>query len=307
MGAATRDMEIWGRGWPAMIALMTLWSVGSHLIMPVRSSIGMDLATDGRKGRRLGQIQGAGIAASILGCGLVWAVLELTPKNYRLVYVIGGVVAVGAAAVFFLMRMPGAHLSRPKFVFRREYWLYYLLAFFFGARKQIFITFGPWVLVRIFHQDAVIFAKLLIAGAALGVLFQPALGRAIDQFGERKVLMADSALILSICMGYGFANHLGSQRLALWLLYACFVTDQLLFGVNMARDTYMSKIALKPEHVAPSLSLGVTINHAVSMSVPSVGGLIWVRYGHSWVFLCAAGVAVLMLIFTSQIRTGKHG
>ena len=136
------------------------------------------------------------------------------------------------------------------------------------------------------------------------MLFQPALGRAIDRFGERKVLMVDSVLILSICMGYGFANHLGSPQLALWLLYACFVVDQLLFGVNMARDTYMSKIALKPEHVAPSLSLGITINHAVSMSVPSLGGLIWIRYGHSWVFVGAAGVAVLMVIFTSMVRTG---
>jgi MFS family permease len=307
LGAGMIGVAVWGGTWPAMVALMTVWSVGSHLIMPVRSSIGMDLAHDGRKGRRLGQIQGASIAASVLGCALVWGTLDLMPKNYRLVYVIGGAVAVGAAAVFFTMRMPGARLSRPKFVFRREYWLYYLLAFFFGARKQIFITFGPWVLVRIFHQEAVIFAKLLIAGAILGVLFQPALGRAIDRFGERKVLMTDSLLILGICLGYGFANRFGDERLALWLLYACFVADQLLFGVNMARDTYMSKIALKPEHVGPSLSLGVTINHAVSMSVPSLGGLIWVRFGYQWVFVGAACVAVLMLIFTSRIRTEGAG
>jgi MFS family permease len=307
VGAGMIGVGIWGGGWWAMIALMTVWSVGSHLIMPVRSSISMDLAHDGKKGRRLGQIQGVGIAASIVGYALVWVVMDLMPRNYRLIYIIGGAVALGASAVYFMMRMPGAHLSRPKFVLRREYWLYYLLAFFFGARKQIFITFGPWVLVKIFHQEAIIFAKLFIAGAVLGMVFQPALGRAIDRFGERTVLMADSVLILSICMGYGFADHLGNPRLALWLLYTCFVADQLLFGVNMARDTYMSKIALKPEHVAPSLSLGITINHAVSMSVPSLGGLIWILYGHSWVFVGAGGVAVLMVIFTSMVRTGKHG
>jgi len=27
------------------------------------------------------------------------------------------------------------------------------------------------------------------------------------------------------------------------------------------------------------------------------------RYGHQWVFVCAGGVAVLMVIFTSQVRT----
>ena len=304
VGAGLIGVAIWGGGWSAMMALMILWSVGSHLIMPVRSSISMDLAPDGKKGRRLGQIQGASIAASIVGYALIWVVMDLSPKNYRLIYIIGGVVALGAAAVFFAMRMPGAHLSRPKFIFRRRYWLY-LLAAFFGARKQIFITFGPWVLVQIFHQEANIFAELFMAGAVLGLVFQPALGRAIDRFGERKVLMVDAMLIFCICAGYGFADHLGNHRLALWLLYACFVADQLLFGVNMARDTYMSKIALKPEHVAPSLSLGITINHAVSMSVPSIGGLVWIRYGYSWVFVGAACVAVLMVIFTSMVRTDR--
>jgi membrane protein YdbS with pleckstrin-like domain len=73
----------------------------------------------------------------------------------------------------------------------------------------------------------------------------------------------------------------------------------------MARDTYMSKIALKPEHVAPSLSLGITINHAVSMSVPALGGLVWIYYGHSWVFIGAGCVAVLMVVFTSMVRTDR--
>ena len=304
VGAGMIGLALGGaRHWWLMIAMMTVWSAGSHLIMPVRSSISMDLAREGMKGRRLGQIQGATIAASILGCALVWIVMDLTPKNYALVYIIGGIVAFGAAAVFFTMRMPGAHLRRPKFVWRREYWLYYLLAFFFGARKQIFITFGPWVLVKLFNQDAIIFAKLWIVAAVLGVLFQPALGRAIDRFGERKVLIVDSILIFSICMGYAFAQRFANQQVAVGLLYACLVTDQLLFGVNMARDTYLSKIALKPEHVAPSLSLGITINHAVSMTVPTFGGLLWMKYGYQYVFLCAAGVAVLMLIFSSRVRT----
>jgi len=117
------------------------------------------------------------------------------------------------------------------------------------------------------------------------------------------VLIADSLLIVAICMGYGFAHRLGSERLAIALLYACMVGDQLLFGVNMARDTYLSKIARKPEDIAPSLSLGVTINHAVSMSVPSLGGLLWMGCGHTWVFVAAGGIAVLMLLTSTRVRT----
>jgi len=167
----------------------------------------------------------------------------------------------------------------------------------------VFITFGPWVLVRIFHQPAWVFAQLWIAAAILGVFFQPLLGRAIDRLGERTVLMADSVLILLVCLGYGFAHAFGNHAVALGILYTCFVGDNLLFGVNMARDTYLSKIVVRPDHLAPTLSLGISVNHAVSMSIPSLGGLMWMKYGHSSVFLATAGVAVLMGIFSSMVRT----
>jgi len=81
------------------------------------------------------------------------------------------------------------------------------------------------------------------------------------------------------------------------------VLDLLLFGVNMARTTYLSKIAVKPEDVSPTLALGVTINHAVSMSLPAVGGLMWMSLGHSAVFMAAACIAVLMFVFSCMIRT----
>jgi MFS family permease len=226
--------------------------------------------------------------------------------DYTLILCFGAAAALVAAVALWFMRMPDAHLSRPRFVWRRRYWLYYTLAFLFGARKQIFITFGPWVLVRVFHQPAYIFAQLWIAAALLGVVFQPALGRAIDRFGERLVLMADSALILLICLGYGWSHVLPYRGLALALLYACFVADNLLFGINMARDTYLAKIAERPEDISPSLSLGVTINHAVSMSLPAVGGLVWAKMGHPAVFMAAAGVAVLMAAFSSLVSTPER-
>jgi MFS family permease len=286
-----------------MLIFMLLWSIGAHLIMPVRSSLGMALAHEGGVGRRLGQIQGTAIAASIAGCLLVWIGMKYLKADYRVVFSLGGAAALAAGLILLAMRMPSAHLQRPKFVWNRHYWLYYTLALLFGARKQIFITFGPWVLVKIFNQPAYIFAQLWIVASVLGVVFQPALGRAIDRFGERKVLMADSICVFVVCAGYGCAHWLGNAGWALAILYACFVGDQLLFGVNMARDTYLAKIAVKHEDISPTLSLGVSINHVVSMSVPSIGGLLWVKFGHPSVFLGAAGIAGLMFVFSRLVRT----
>jgi predicted MFS family arabinose efflux permease len=226
----------------------------------------------------------------------------MAPSKPKAIFLMGGVASLVAGGVLLAMRMPGAHLARTPLVWNRRYWIYYAISFLFGARKQLFITFGPWVLIKIFHQPAVIFAQLWMVASALGVLFQPLLGWAIDRLGERRVLMWDAGVIFLVCLGYGFAEHLGGGGGALWLLYGCFVIDQLLFGTGMARDIYLSKIALRKEDVAPTLSLGVSINHIVSMSIPWVGGWVWERYGYSKVFLGAAVVALATGCLANWIR-----
>src|SRR5450759_3318128 len=243
VGVGMLGIAIWGASWTIMLVFMFVWSTGLHMIMPVRSSVGMELAHAEHKGRRLGQIQGVGIAASIVGCAVVWILMKYLSAGYRTMVIIGGIVALGAAFILCTMWMPNAHLQRPKFVFRRQYWLYYTLAFLFGARKQIFITFGPWVLIKIFHQPAYIFAQLWMVAGALGVVFQPALGRAIDRFGERWVLMTDSGMVFLVCIGYGYAHLIGSHALALGVLYACLVGDLLFFGPTTEPATYPDPIA----------------------------------------------------------------
>ena len=290
-----------------MLAALLLWSTGQHLIMPVRSSIAMDLAGGAAtRGRRLGQVNSYTAAASVVGFGLVWALLAWVGPSYQLVFTVAGICAVIGALALFFMRMPGAHLTRPRLVWNWNYRLYYLLAFFFGARKQIFLTFGPWLLIKVFHQPAILFAKLMMVSAVLAILFQPALGRAIDRFGERRVLMVDAMVTFLVCMGYGCAHWLGQTWLALGVLCFCFMLDQLFVGTGMARDIYLSKIAVRREDIAPTLSMGVTINHLVSMSIPALGGMLWVCYGHDKVFFAAALLALVMLFFTNRLRVPKE-
>ena len=279
-----------------------------HVCMPIGSSLGMSLASAERRGRRLGQIAAVRTSATIIGCLFVWVVIDRWPRAYLLsaysaVFLIGGLLALVAMVVYWRMTGLGIQGERPRLVVRKEYWLYYVLALLFGARKQIFVTFGPWVLVREFGRPASTFARLGIVGAIIGVFFNPALGKLIDRVGERAILVADSLLLVLVCAGYGFADRLGLGDRALYVLYACFVVDQLLFAVNMARDTWMSKIARRPEDIAPTLSLGITINHAVSMSIPTLGGWVWDTYNYRWVFVGAACVALAMLAFASQVRT----
>ena len=54
-----------------------------------------------------------------------------------------------------------------------------------------------------------------------------------------------------------------------------------------------------------SLSVGVSIDLAVSMSIPTLGGIVWVLYGYPWVFVGAAAIAALNLIAAAFIRVPR--
>jgi predicted MFS family arabinose efflux permease len=297
-----------GRDYGWMLMFMTLWSVGQHVYMPIEASLAIHMSRPGQQGRRLGQVSASFVAATVVGASIVWVGERYLHARYGTTFLIGGSAAMAAALLLTRLRQPGTmHARRDKLVVRRRYSLYYLLCVLFGARKQVFITFGPWVLIKVFNQHAYNIAQLWIVAALIGIFFRPQLGKAIDRFGERVVLRVDAVILLLVCLGYGFARGLGIGHWALRLTYVCFVTDQVMFCATMAHNTYLHKIALSPRDITPSLSLGVSINHAVSMSVPTLGGLLWVTYGYRWVFVAAAGVAVLMFAAASQIRVRIGG
>ena len=307
IAAGMLGLGLLGSVWWRMLLFMVIWSAGTHLSMPITRSLTMSLAPEERRGRRLGQLGAVSRLGTIAGCLLVWAMLSRTVRSYLPTFAAGAAAAAVAAGLVASLRGVGTEEPRPRLLLRRRYWIYYALETLFGARKQIFITFGPWVLVKIFGERPATFAKLWIAAGFLGILFQPSLGTLIDAVGERAILLADGAAIFAVCVAYGFAEKLiASRRWALRVLYAAYIFDQLLFSVGMARATYVSKVAPSPEEVAATLSMGVTINHAVSMSVPSLGGWVWDAYGYHWVFVGAAGVAMLVMVFASRVRVPRR-
>jgi hypothetical protein len=62
---------------------------------------------------------------------------------------------------------------------------------------------------------------------------------------------------------------------------------------------------LLPEDLTPTLSLGVSIDHTVSMTVPFLGGLLWMYAGYPAVFGAAACIAICYLFAASFIRDAK--
>jgi hypothetical protein len=307
MAVGQIGIALWGHQYGLMLAGMIVWSAGMHLQMPITRAIGLTLAKEGG-GTMLGRLSGIQTGAMIIGSGLLWMGLGNTSWAYMPVFLLASAACIAGAVLYCFMRpVEGQAGERPKFIFRRRYWLFYVLNILFGARKQVFITFGPWVLIKVFGEPVSTIAMLNVVAAFLGMIFSPQLGRLIDRIGERAVLMGDAVLLVGVCLGYGFADQLGLGRFAIDLICASFVLDQVLFNVGIARATYMRKIAEKKEDVTATFSLGVTIDHAVSMSIPTLGGMVWVVYGYQYVFLGAACIAGLNLIATSLIRVPPPG
>jgi len=293
-------------GYAHMIAWLFIWSCGAHLMMPLETALAIQLSEEGRSGTRLGQVQFVGTFGLLIGALLVWRVIGRFEAQYRIAFLTAGAAALIAAVIF--MRMPVTQprtREQTRLVFKKRYSLFYLLCVLFGARKQVFITFGPWVIVKVFEQPMTVLGKLWFIAGVLGLIFKPFLGRMIDRLGERCVLVVDGLVLMAVCIGYGFAESWVSREAALYILYACFVVDNLMFAVGMARHTYVSKIAEDPGDITPTFSTGITINHAVSMTVPVLGGILWKAKGYPAVFVAAAVVALLTTISACFVRVPK--
>jgi predicted MFS family arabinose efflux permease len=285
-----------------MVVWLFIYSLGQHLFMPLSAKIGMDLAHEGRAGRRLGQLNAIRNLATILGSFLVLLGFKYLDFDFKFTFTLSALALITAAFLLFLMTPEKTSTPKTILKLHREYKLYYILALLSGSRKQLFITFAPWVLVTIFKQPTQIIATLLTIGGIIGIIFQPFLGWAIDKYGERVVLSLEAFSLIFICFGYGFARTLLPEKTALLLVCCCYLLDQMVFSVSMARSTYMKKIALQPDHVQPALSAGVSIDHIFSISAAIVGGIIWTRYGYQYVFLFGMGIAVANLIAALQVK-----
>ena len=206
-----------------------------------------------------------------------------------------------------MFSMKPEEASKPKVFLRlhKEYRLYYLLAVLYGSRKQLFITFAPWVLVTVFHQPTQTMATLFTIGGIIGILFQPLLGWTIDHFGERVVLASEAVLLVVVCFGYGFARSLFPEGTAFLITCGFYLMDQILMSVSMARSTYMKKIALQPTDVQPALTASVTIDHVFSIAIALLGGVIWNTFGYQYVFLLGVVIAIINFTAAMQVRVPK--
>ena len=288
-----------------MVIWLFIYSLGQHTFMPVNATIGMELAAEGKTGQRLGQLNAVRNLATILGSFLIYLGFQFMGFTYQHTFALATVAFLTASFLLFKMKPEESRAPKAFLKLKREYSLFYLLAVLYGSRKQLFITFAPWVLVKVFQQPPQTLATLIMIGGVIGILFQPLLGWMVDHFGERNVLAGEAVMLIFVCFGYGFAKSLFPESIAFLVICVCYLLDQMLMSVSMARSTYLKKAALRPEDIQPALTAAVTIDHVFSISAALVGGVIWSNFGFEYVFLLGTFIALANLFTALRIRLPK--
>lgn len=295
--------------------LLCLWlgvaSFGQHFFMVIVDAIVLHTASPENRSLRLGQMKSLITAAGLVASAFVWFKWKYISQDFNTDFIISGTCAFIGGLIFVIMK-PAGHFKkcsswRDRMVLKKQYSLYYVLEAFFGARKQVFITFGFWLLVFTLGKSPAYMGKLMLIAGVIGLGFRPFIGKIIQVYGERRALICESVLIVLVCVGYAFSMKLFSVETASIILSACFIADASLFAFGMARSSYLARTVEKKDDLTPSLYSGMAINHVTSIIGAVLGGLLWKVTGdHLWVFLFAAVLGVIYGILANHVKDGKH-
>jgi len=281
------------------LAMTTLvMSFGFHYYETTNQSLTLQYFDKGTSPWVFGKQRSVAAASSIaIGLG-IW-VLEPFLSYTQLYLLIGGLII--AAAVWGFFQDPTDKNLVPqhkKMIIRSKYWLFYFLTFMSGARRQIFIAFAVFLLVKKFGYSVQEITILFVINNVVNYFLSPMIGRAIIRYGERKVLSVEYFSLIFIFVGYAITD----SKLVGAVLY---ILDHIFFNFAIAIRTYFQKIG-DPRDIAPSMAVSFTINHIAAVFLPALGGIVWM-IDYRIVFIAGAVMSLISLAATQLIRVPRDG
>ena len=286
-----------------------IYSLGEHLVMPVRSAIAMQVSREGHAGQSLGYLTGIMNFGSVAGSIIVAAVFFIgshwigykSKTLFNLIWLF--IFALMMISVFctFSRNAPNQPSKRPRLYFNRKFNKFYALELFYGARKQIFLTFAPYVLIREYNFSTAAMALLLGICAAVNIFAAPAVGKLTDRFGYRSIMIWDTVILCGVCLLYGYAGVLFPLPVALGVVCFNFLLDAVISTTSLATNIYVREIASGQDELTSTLSTGISINHLIAILSAPIGGWVWQRYGIGVLFSFAAAMAVCNSLFAATL------
>ncbi|MDJ0783110.1 MAG: MFS transporter [Desulfosarcinaceae bacterium] len=237
--------------------------------------------------------QRAYAAASNIAVGAaIWA---LKPwMSYRGLFATVGLLIVAVALWAFVQEptKTGLPPQRKRMILRRRYSLFYFLTFMAGARRQIFIAFAVFLLVKKFGYSVREVTLLFVLNNIVNYFAGPLIGKAIIRFGERRVLSVEYSGLIFVFLGYALTQ-------SPWVAALLYILDHLFFNFAIAIRTYFQKVA-DPRDTAPSMAVSFTINHIAAVLLPAIGGILWM-VDYRIPFVAGAGMSLISLLAVQRI------
>ncbi|GHV83455.1 MFS transporter [Spirochaetia bacterium] len=297
-----------------VVVFMVLWSIGEHIVLPLKSTISLDLAVREKSGAALGltsTIYNAGSIAGFLIVTLLFFVFSkigFTREStipFRVVF--GCAAALMLAAVLVSLAMQETKLKAPRrrIYFAKKYYKFYMLEVFYGARKQVFMTFAPMVLIREYGAHTSLIAILLAICASFAMFLSPVIGRLIDKLGYKTIMIADTLILIMVCFFYGFAHRLFSFNIAFVVVCINYILDSILSLCSMATNVYVQDISSSQEELTATISTGISVNHFISIFIALLGGYIWNITGIEVLFSISAVLGLCNSLYAATIKVEK--
>jgi MFS family permease len=297
LGAATA-VTAWFPSFGGILMVTLLSSIGFHYYETVNQSLQLQWLPKDRAPRVLGMLVSVGSGVSLAAYGLLALTWERFGLSYNLVYLVSGglCVLMALAALLIYPQFEAPERQHRKMILRRRYWLYYVLQFLAGARRQIFVVFAAFMMVERFGFEVddvtALFLINYLANMALGPLF----GRFVGHFGERNALVFEYAGLTLVFLAYGGIYWFGW---GVWVAAALSVIVHLFFSLAFALKTYLQKIA-DPADIAPTSAVAFTINHIAAVFLPAALGYLWLVSPAS-VYGLAAALALVSAALAALI------
>lgn len=271
-----------------------LMSMGYHYAETVNQSLTLQLISKEKLPLVMGKQIAIGSFTGLFVFAALYLLMEVLQLDFRLIYLFGGIATVVIACLMFynFPEFKGEAEQHKKLVLRKRYWLYYLLTFFAGARRQIFVVFAGFLMVEKFGFSVGQMSLLFLVNGVLTIYLAPRIGRLVSYWGEKRTLTLEYGGLVVIFAAYAVADN----PIFASVLY---IIDHVFFAMAIALNSYLKKIA-DPADMAATAGVSFSINHIAAVVLPFVLGLLWI-VSPAMVFIVGSLLAVVSLVLSQMI------
>ena len=291
-----------------VVLAVCICSLGEHIQLGMKSTLALSYSKEGKGGEALGLQSSSQQVGTLIGFIIVIIGFLVFAKTqpFKIFFMVAGIItAVGAFISFGMKGKSETDENARHFYFRKKYTKYYMLEVFYGARKQVFLTFGPYVLILFYGAKTTVISLLFAISAIASFLMAPVVGKIIDRAGYKIVMIMDTLILVVVCFFYGFAHHLFPMNVAFIVCCINYVLDAVISLASMAASVYVQDISDNMQEVKATLSTGISVNHLITLAIALFGGWIWQKVGIETLFIISAVLCLCNSAYAATIKTKK--